>query len=259
MAVQIPLKITFLGTGTSQGVPLIGCTCVVCNSSNEQDKRLRSSIHIQSETTSIVIDSGPDFRQQMLRAQINSLDAIVFTHGHKDHTAGFDDIRAYNYIQQKDMEVYCDKHVEAVLKKDFDYVFADLKYPGVPKANLHRIDRNGFSIGDLHLLPIDLLHYKLPVYGFRVGDFTYITDANYISETEKEKIKGTKVLVLNALRKEPHISHFTLDEAVALAEEIGADQTYFTHISHQLGLHTDINQSLEPKISLAYDGLTINV
>ena len=257
--VQNPLKITFLGTGTSQGVPLIGCQCAVCQSDDSRDKRLRSSIHIQSAETSIVIDSGPDFRQQMLRARINKLDAIVFTHGHKDHTAGFDDIRAYNFLQQKDMEVYCDKAVESVLKKDFDYVFADLKYPGVPKANLHRIDIKGFTIGDLHILPIDLLHYKLPVYGFRVGDFTYITDANYISETEKEKVKGSKILVLNALRREPHISHFTLDEAIALAHEIGAEQTYFTHMSHQLGRHKEINKSLPSHIQLAYDGLQIEV
>lgn len=259
MAVQNPLKINFLGTGTSQGVPLIGCQCVVCQSPNSRDKRLRSSIHIETGDTSIVIDSGPDFRQQMLRAQINQLDAIVFTHGHKDHTAGFDDIRAYNYIQQKDMDVYCDERVEAVLKKDFDYVFADLKYPGVPKANLHRIDPNGFTIGDMRLLPIDLKHYKLPVYGFRIDDFTYITDANYISEAEKEKIMGSKVLVLNALRKEPHISHFTLDEAIALAQEIGAEKTYFTHISHQLGLHDKVNNGLPANIQLAYDGLKVEL
>ena len=251
-------KITFLGTGTSQGVPLIGCKCSVCTSINTKDKRLRSSIHIETANTSIVIDTGPDFRQQMLHANIERLDAVVFTHEHKDHTAGFDDIRAYNYIQQKDMEVYCDERVERVLRKDFDYVFADLKYPGVPKANLHIIDGSPFTIGDIELIPIELQHYKLPVYGFRIGDFTYITDANFISDTELIKVKGSKIVTLNALRKESHISHFTLEEATALATDIDAEHTYFTHISHQLGLHDNVNKDLPGSTSLAYDGLVIH-
>ena len=251
--------ITFLGTGTSQGVPIIGCTCDVCQSTNLRDKRLRSSIHIQTDRTSVVIDSGPDFRQQMLREQINRLDAIVFTHGHKDHTAGFDDIRAFNYIQKKDMEVYCDERVDSVLRKDYDYVFAAQKYPGVPQANLNIIENESFRVNDLLFEPIETLHYKLPVFGFRIGDFTYITDANYISEAEKEKIKGSKTLVLNALRKEKHISHFTLEEAIELAQEIGADKTYFTHISHQLGLHERVSKDLPDGIELAYDGLKISL
>jgi len=251
--------VTFLGTGTSQGVPIIGCTCEVCQSSNLRDKRLRSSIHIQTDRTSVVIDSGPDFRQQMLREQINRLDAIVFTHGHKDHTAGFDDIRAFNYIQKKDMEVYCDERVDSVLRKDYDYVFAAQKYPGVPQANLNIIENESFRVNDLLFEPIETLHYKLPVFGFRIGDFTYITDANYISEAEKEKIKGSKTLVLNALRKEKHISHFTLEEAIELAQEIGADKTYFTHISHQLGLHERVSKELPDGIELAYDGLKISL
>ena len=251
--------ITFLGTGTSQGVPIIGCTCDVCQSTNLRDKRLRSSIHIQTDRTSVVIDSGPDFRQQMLREQINRLDALVFTHGHKDHTAGFDDIRAFNYNQKKDMEVYCDERVDSVLRKDYDYVFAAQKYPGVPQANLNIIENESFRVNDLLFEPIETLHYKLPVFGFRIGDFTYITDANYISDTEKEKIKGSKTLVLNALRKEKHISHFTLEEAIELAQEIGADKTYFTHISHQLGLHERVSKDLPDGIELAYDGLKISL
>ncbi|MFT5512519.1 MAG: phosphoribosyl 1,2-cyclic phosphate phosphodiesterase [Bacteroidia bacterium] len=258
MPVQKKYKITFLGTGTSQGVPLIGCICAVCCSENVKDKRLRSSILVETSTTSIVIDTGPDFRQQMLKSKVNKLDAVVFTHGHKDHTAGFDDIRAFNYIQQKDMEVYCDKRVEDVLRKDFDYVFADLKYPGVPKANLHRIDGSPFEIGDIQLIPIELKHFKLPVYGFRIGDFTYITDANYISDTELDKVRGSKMLTLNALRKESHISHFTLDQAIALSKELKADHTYFTHISHQLGLNDTINKDLGQTLSLAHDGLVIH-
>ena len=254
-----PLKITFLGTGTSQGVPLIGCKCAVCSSTDSRDNRLRSSIHIQSAETSLVIDSGPDFRQQMLQSSIDRLDALLFTHGHKDHTAGFDDIRAFNYIQKKDMEVYCDFRVEQILKKDFDYVFVDEKYPGVPRANLHIIENNPFKINDLNITPIDLLHYKLPVFGFRLGDFSYITDANYISEAEIEKVKGSRIVVLNALRREKHISHFTLEEAVALAQEIGAERTYFTHISHQLGKHADVIKELPEGITLAYDQLQIEL
>ena len=195
----------------------------------------------------------------MLREQINRLDAIVFTHGHKDHTAGFDDIRAFNYIQKKDMEVYCDERVDSVLRKDYDYVFAAQKYPGVPQANLNIIENESFRVNDLLFEPIETLHYKLPVFGFRIGDFTYITDANYISEAEKEKIKGSKTLVLNALRKEKHISHFTLEEAIELAQEIGADKTYFTHISHQLGLHERVSKELPDGIELAYDGLKISL
>lgn len=253
------LIITFLGTGTSQGVPLIGCTCDVCSSDDGRDKRLRSSIHVQNNDTSVVIDTGPDFRQQMLRASINKLDAVVFTHGHKDHTAGFDDIRAFNYIQKRDMDVYCDDRVNAVLHKDFDYVFSDDKYPGVPRAILHHIDNSPFQVNTLNFIPIEVLHFKLPVFGFRINDFTYITDANYISEAEKDKIRGSKVLVLNALRKEEHVSHFTLEQAIELARDINADQTYFTHISHQLGRYEQINPNLPDGIKLAYDGLTIEL
>ncbi len=253
------MRITFLGTGTSQGVPIIACPCEVCQSSDPRDKRLRSSIHIQTRDTSLVIDSGPDFRQQMLRAKVLTLDGLIFTHGHKDHTAGFDDIRAFNYVQQRDMEVYCDERVEWVLKKDYDYVFAAEKYPGVPQANLHIIDNNAFEVNGVKILPIEVLHYKLPVFGFRIGDFTYITDANHISDTEKEKIKGSKVLVLNALRRKEHISHFTLDQAIELARELNCHQTYFTHISHQLGKHQEVIKELPENINLAYDELTIEL
>jgi phosphoribosyl 1,2-cyclic phosphate phosphodiesterase len=253
------VKITFLGTGTSQGVPIIACQCPICLSNNPKDNRLRSSLLIQTQDGNLVIDSGPDFRQQMLRQKVTDLRALLFTHGHKDHTAGMDDIRAFNYILQKPIDIYADKATIQVLKKDFDYAFSDKKYPGVPELEIHEITNQPFYIDQTVITPIEVLHYKLPVYGFRINDFTYITDANYISDTEKNKIKGSRILVLNALRKEPHISHFSLSEAIALAQEIGAEQTYFTHISHQLGLHEEVQSQLPENIYLAYDGLTIEI
>ncbi len=251
--------VTFLGTGTSQGVPLIACTCTVCQSTNPKNKRLRSSILIQSPQTSVVIDTGPDFRYQMLREKIMKLDAVLFTHEHKDHIAGLDDIRAFNYKQQKAMDVYADDLVIQSLKREFYYIFNDEKYPGVPLINVHPITLQPFSIGDIHFTPIEVMHYKLPIKGYRLNDFTYITDAKTISENEKQKIKGTKILVINALQKEKHISHFTFDEALQFAAEINAEQTYFTHISHRLGKHHDIEKELPAKVHLAYDGLTLDI
>ncbi|NNJ56379.1 MAG: MBL fold metallo-hydrolase [Bacteroidia bacterium] len=253
------MKVTFLGTGTSQGVPIIACQCKVCQSSDYKDKRLRSSVLIETENTSFVIDTGPDFRQQMLRAKTKKMDAVVFTHGHKDHTAGFDDIRGFNYVQQKAMDVYGDMYVEIVLKRDFYYAFEENKYPGVPDLNLHVINNQKFKVGDVEVLPIELKHYKLPIKGFRVGDFTYITDANFIEEEEKEKIRGSKVLVLNALRKTEHISHFSLEEAIALGKELDIPQVYFTHISHQMGFHKEVDAELPEGMNLSYDGLTIEL
>jgi phosphoribosyl 1,2-cyclic phosphate phosphodiesterase len=253
------VTITFLGTGTSQGVPVIACNCEVCTSTDKHDKRLRSSILIEDKGKVIVIDSGPDFRYQMLRADVQHLDAIVFTHEHKDHIAGLDDIRAFNYRQQGPVEVYAHPRVQEALKREFFYIFADIKYPGVPELNLHTIGLDPFTIGQTKFTPIEVLHYKLPVLAFRIADFTYITDAKTVSDEEKEKIKGTKILVVNALQKQSHISHFTLDEALAFAEEIGAEKTYFTHISHRLGTHRSISRMLPPGIELAYDGLKIEV
>ena len=254
------MQITFTGTGTSQGIPVIACPCDVCQSEDSRDKRLRSSIHIQTDTASIVIDTGPDFRQQMLRENIKQLDAVVFTHEHKDHTAGLDDVRAFNFVQKKAMKVYATKQVQEALKREFAYAFADTKYPGVPEITLEEIDSdNPFIINGLTLIPILVYHYKLPVLGFRVGDFTYITDANFIPEEEKEKIKGSKVIVINALRRQTHISHYTLEEAIALMEELKPEKAYFTHMSHQLGKHEDVSKELPPYIYLAYDGLKILV
>lgn len=252
------IKATFLGTGTSSGVPMIGCNCAVCKSSNKKDNRLRSSILIESTQTSIVIDTTPDFRYQMLRTNTTKLDAVLFTHPHKDHIAGLDDIRAFNYFSGKPMEIYANELTEKALRRDYYYAFAENKYPGVPNIQLHTIQLNAFNIQDLHIQPILVWHLQMPVYGFRINNFTYITDANKIDEEEKEKIKGSEVLVLNALRKEKHISHFTLSEAVALAQELAIPKVYFTHISHQLGLHDAVNKELPNHIQLAYDGLQVN-
>ncbi len=253
------MTITFLGTGTSQGVPVIACNCEVCTSPDPHDKRLRSSIMIEDGDKVIVIDSGPDFRYQMLRAKVRHLDAIVFTHEHKDHIAGMDDIRAFNYRQEAAIDIYATTRVQEALKREFAYVFAEMKYPGIPEVKLNTIDLKPFSIGNIKFIPIEVMHYKLPVLGFRVGDFTYITDAKTISEPEKQKIKGTKVLVINALQIEKHISHFTFVEAIAFAKEIGAEKTYFTHISHRLGRHQSILGLLPKNITLAYDGLVLEV
>jgi phosphoribosyl 1,2-cyclic phosphate phosphodiesterase len=253
------VKITFLGTGTSQGVPLIACTCKVCKSMDSKDKRLRSSILIEEKGKTFVIDTGPDFRQQMLRENVKNLDAVIFTHEHKDHTAGFDDIRAFNFINKKKMEVYASARVQEAIRREFAYIFSDFKYPGIPEINLHLLENKLTIIEGVNVLPIEAMHHKLPVFGFRINDFTYITDANYISETEKEKIKGSKVLVLNALRREPHISHYTLEQAIELVKELKPEKAYFTHISHQLGLHEDVKKELPVTIELAYDGLQIQL
>jgi phosphoribosyl 1,2-cyclic phosphate phosphodiesterase len=254
-----PLHITFLGTGTSSGVPMIGCSCSVCTSTNKKDKRLRSSILIKSPTTNLVVDTTPDFRYQMLRIDNKKLDGVLFTHSHKDHIAGLDDVRGYNYFQQKPMPLYANAFTAEALRREFGYAFSENKYPGVPEIILNTIDLNPFTIADMLIQPIHVWHLKMSVLGYRIGNFTYITDANRIDDSEKEKIKGSKVLVLNALRKEKHISHFNLEEAVALALEMEAEQVYLTHISHQLGNHEHINKALPQHIRLAYDGLEIDV
>ena len=247
------MKITFLGTGTSQGVPVIACKCKVCKSSDEKDKRLRSSIMIETKGTTIVIDTGPDFRQQMLRENVEKLDAVIFTHEHKDHIAGLDDVRSFNYIQKKAMDVYSLKRVNEALKREYAYVFAKDKYPGVPQLNLHNIDNKEFKINNVTIIPIGVMHISLPIFGYRIKDFTYITDASFISDEEKLKIKGSKILVVNALRKKKHFSHFCLSEALELINEIKPDKAYLTHVSHQMGLTKDIQKELPENVSLAYD------
>ena len=253
------MKVTFLGTGTSQGVPVIGCECEVCSSIDFQDNRLRSAIHIEVDGLSLVVDTGPDFRQQMLRNRVKTLDAVLFTHAHKDHTAGMDDIRSFNFLQERDMPIYARQEVIAQLKDEFAYVFAESKYPGVPRVKVNEIKNVPFRIGDTLITPIEVMHHKLPVLGFRVNDFTYITDAKHISDEEKEKIKGSKVLVLNALQKKPHISHFTLAEALELIEELTPEKAYLTHISHKLGLHRDVKNELPENVELGWDGMKIEI
>lgn len=254
-----PLKITFLGSGTSSGVPMIACPCEVCNSPDKKDKRLRSSILVESSTTTLVVDAGPDFRYQMLRANVKKLDAILFTHAHKDHVAGLDDVRAYNYFQRKPMEIYASEMAQEVIIREFPYAFAETKYPGVPEININTIALEPFMVGDIPVMPILVWHLKMPVWAFRFGSFTYVTDANRIDEAEKQKIIGTEIIVLNALRKTTHISHFSLQEAIDLATELKVKQAYFTHISHQLGLHKEVNKELPADMQLAYDGLVLAV
>ncbi|HEX5001873.1 MAG TPA: MBL fold metallo-hydrolase [Bacteroidia bacterium] len=248
-----------MGTGTSQGVPVIGCKCRVCTSQDPHDNRLRSSVMVSDGSTTIVIDSGPDFRQQMLREKVERIDGLVFTHEHKDHIAGMDDIRAFNYVTGEKVNVYATLRVQMALKREFPYVFDDFKYPGVPEINLHTIDENPFSIGSLQLTPLEVLHYRLPVFGFRIEDFSYVTDANFIPDTTMKKLNRSKVFVLNALRREPHVSHYTLEQALEIMEQVKPDQGYLTHISHQLGKNAELNDELPPYVSCAYDGLTIEI
>ncbi len=251
------VKITFLGTGTSQGVPIIACECEVCTSADKRDNRLRSSILVETETTRFIIDSGPDFRQQLLREKVKRLDAVVFTHEHKDHIAGLDEVKAFNFINKMVMPVYATKRVQQALHREFAYIFSEEKYPGIPEINVIDFDNEPFYIGNILLQPINVLHYKLPVKGFRINDFAYITDANFISVEEKEKLKNLNVLVLNALRREPHISHFTFEEAIELVKELKPKKAYLTHISHQLGIHVEVSKELPGNIELAVDGLQL--
>jgi phosphoribosyl 1,2-cyclic phosphate phosphodiesterase len=253
------LRVTFLGTGTSQGVPVIGCTCEVCISLDYHDKRLRTSILVDVQNQSWVVDTGPDFRQQMLRENVKRIDAVLFTHAHRDHTAGLDDVRAYNFMQKMDMPVYGTEPVLDQLRVEYAYAFATEYYPGIPRLTLNRVDDQPFSIQNIPITPLPVMHMKLPVLGFRIKNFSYITDANFIPEETVEKLKGTKILVLNALQKERHISHFNLEQALEVVERVKPVKTYFTHISHKLGTHTDVTKELPNHVSLAHDGLQIAI
>ncbi|TDT44899.1 phosphoribosyl 1,2-cyclic phosphate phosphodiesterase [Maribacter spongiicola] len=254
------LRVTFLGTGTSQGIPIIGSTHPVCLSDNPKDKRLRVSVLLSWDDYNYVIDCGPDFRQQMLTHNVRHLDGILYTHEHSDHTAGLDDIRPF-FFRQGNIPIYAHKRVVESLKTRFGYIFQEKnKYPGAPTVNINFINNNeSFKIGNSKVIPINVLHNELQVFGFRLGDFTYLTDVKSIEHKEIEKIKGSKVVVVNALRLEPHISHFNLEEAIAFIKDVNPDKAYFTHISHLLGFHDEVEKILPKNIHLAYDNLTITI
>ncbi len=253
------MELTFLGTGTSQGVPVIACDCPVCVSTDPKDKRLRSSVWLKDDDFSIVIDTSPDFRRQMLDSKVKRLDAILYTHEHRDHIAGLDDIRSYNYRQKEAMNVYCEKRVFRALQNEFPYIFAEHKYPGIPQVKVNLVCKEKFSINGFSIIPVRTMHMRLPILGYRINDFAYITDTNYISDEEKSKLKGLKVFVVNALRKEKHISHFSLSESIELIQELKPEKAYLTHIGHQMGLYRDVEKELPDTIFQAYDGLKISV
>ena len=253
------IEAVFLGSGTSQGVPVVACQCEVCCSSDEKDKRLRSSLLLKINGANFVIDAGPDFRQQMLRQEVNSLRAILLTHEHVDHIFGLDDIRSFNWKQGRPTDIYAEKRVQEAIKRIFDYAFADHKYPGLPKMKLHTIEDVNFQIDGIEFIPIRCFHHKLPVYGFRVGDLTYITDTNFIPKSEMEKIKGTRILIINALRKEKHLSHFNLEDALEIIRKSNPETAFLTHISHTFGKHSVVQSELPDNVFLGYDGLRIHL
>jgi phosphoribosyl 1,2-cyclic phosphate phosphodiesterase len=252
------VKITFLGTGTSQGVPVIACDCYTCISEDQRDKRLRASLLLETGNINIVFDAGPDFRQQMLKERVTKLDAIILTHEHKDHIAGMDDVRAFNYKSQDAIDIYAEERVQKAVKEEYSYVFAEYKYPGIPKMRLNEIPANNFNVKGIDVIPIRLFHYRLPIYGFRIGDFAYITDANLIPEESMGKLIGVKYLVINALRKEKHISHFSLREALDHIKVISPKKAYITHVSHQMGRYNEVSEELPDGIELAYDGMSFS-
>jgi len=250
-------RIVFLGTGTSQGVPMIGCECEVCQSDDPRDKRLRSSAYIEYEGLKLLVDAGPDFRQQMLREGISGVDAILLTHNHKDHTGGLDDIRAFNYLERKATCIYCEKYVEDSLRMEYSYAFSENRYPGAPEWEIHTIDEHPFRINGVEIIPIRGRHFRLPVLGFRFGNIAYCTDMNHIPEDEFLKLKNLDVFIINCVRRGRHISHFSLEGALETASKVGAKKTFLTHMSHQLPVHKELAAELPEGISPAYDGLVV--
>ena len=252
------MKLTFLGTGTSQGVPVIACHCRVCRSGDIRDSRLRTSALLSIDDRNVLFDIGPDFRQQMLREKVEHIDAILITHAHRDHVAGLDDIRSFNYVQHRKMEVYLNAEARHAIERDYHYIFEPHQYPGLPEANLHTVE-GPFTVGDIPVMPIKAMHKDLPVLGFRIGELAYITDANYIAPEEMAKLQGVKVLVINALRKEKHFSHYCLPEALEIIGKVAPERAFLTHMSHEMGLHAEISAEQPAGVQLAYDGLTIEV
>ena len=253
------MTVEILGSGTSQGVPVIACNCEVCSSKDPKDDRMRSAIWIHNTDTSIVVDTGPDFRRQMLNHSVDHLDATIITHGHADHTVGMDDLRTFNFLQNRHMNIYAYPETLEDVANRFSYAFGKSDYPGVPLLTPKEVGVNPFTIGSLDIQPIPVLHRGERVMGLRIDDFAYITDANEISEASREQLKGTKILVLNALRREPHYSHFTLSEALAIIEELKVEQAYLTHISHLIGKHADVEVELPNHVGLCYDGQIIDL
>lgn len=254
------MRITVLGSGTSQGIPVIACQCEVCKSGDPRDNRLRCSVLLETAEENYVIDAGPDFRQQMLREGVRTLRGVLFTHEHKDHIAGLDDVRAFNFLEDRDMEIYCSPRVEEALRREYGYAFDGNPYPGIPQLNINTIGNQPFFLPDkTQVIPVEVMHYKLPVTAFRMGDFAYITDAKTIDAEETEKLKGVKVLIINALRREPHLSHFNEEEALRQIDIIQPEIAYLTHISHLYGKHADIEKLLPPNVRVAYDGLSLEL
>ena len=254
------MKVTFLGTGTSQGIPVIGCDCPTCQSEDKKDKRLRTSIMVEQGGKALVVDIGPDFRQQMLTAKVKKIDAILLTHEHTDHMIGLDDVRPFNFRYNMDMPVYAEQRVLTEIKKRFDYIFKTYPYPGVPKVILHEISKDeSFEVEGFEVQPVEVLHYKLPVLGFRFDNFTYITDIKTIADEEIEKVKGTEILVVSALRKEEHLSHFTLEQALNFIQKIQPKKAYLIHLSHLMGKHEEVTKELPDNVEIAYDGLSFEI
>lgn len=253
------MKLTFLGTGTSQGVPVIACRCRVCRSVDERDRRLRTSALLTTDDGKhILFDIGPDFRQQMLRQKVESLDAIMVTHAHRDHVAGLDDVRSFNYVQHKNMDVYLNAIAKHALMRDYGYIFEHHEYPGLPEADLHEVDAPFVAAG-VTVIPLKAMHKDLPILAFRVGEMAYFTDANFIAPEELEKLKGVKVMVINALRREKHFSHFSLPEALEVIDKVQPERAYLTHISHEMGLHAEVEKTLPEGVFLAYDNLEVEI
>lgn len=252
------MRLTFLGTGTSQGVPVIACRCRVCRSGDSRDRRLRTSALLEVEGRNILFDIGPDFRQQMLREDVGRLDAILITHAHRDHVGGLDDIRSFNYVQNRKMDVYLNAEARFAIERDYHYIFEPHQYPGLPEADLHTVEAP-FTAAGVEVVPVKAMHKDLPVLGYRIGAMAYITDANYMAPAEIAKLKGVKVLVINALRREKHFSHYSLPEALAVIEEVAPERAYLTHMSHEMGLHEEVSATLPPHVALAYDGLKVEI
>ncbi len=253
------INLTFLGTGTSTGVPVVACNCIVCRSTDERDTRLRTSVMIDVNQNKFIIDCGPDFRYQMIREKVEDITAILFTHGHRDHIAGIDDVRAFNYVLNKTVDIYASQQVINDINKEFPYILTEKRFFGSPQLKFHVIENKAFSIDGTRIMPVEVMHHQLSVFGFRIGGLTYITDASFISETEKTKAMRSDVLVINALRKSKHVSHFSLDEALDLILELKPKRAYITHLSHFIGLHHEIQENLPENVYVAYDGLRVEL